>query len=511
MKNEEYSNFQSDLAKATRMLGAPEEIMVVMSRMLGEHLGASRCAYADVNKDGDRFTILHDYTDGCSSTVGNYHLSLFGPRAVATLQSGHTLIVRSVETELTPAEGADMFTAIGIQAIVTCPLVKDGSLRAMMAVHQTTPRDWTASEVGVVQEVVERCWAAIERRRAEASLRESTAQLVESEARFRQLAEAVNEVFFLCDPQFKELFYVSPAYKDMFGRSCESLYADARSFGEAIHPHDRERAFAAIAPLGTMIPFDVEYRVVRPDGSERTIWARGYPIYNSAGAIYRFAGVAEDITERKRAEEEVRVSEQRFQALEQNSWDAVHLLSADGVILWESPSVIRVLGYQPEELVGRNSFDLIHPDDVPLASERFGPVASTPGLTLTAEVRVRHKNGSWPWMDCIATNLLDHPAVRAIAVNYRDITERRSLEAQFQQAQKMEAVGRLAGGVAHDFNNLLTVILGYCELLLANLDPAMRAKPTLDKFRKPARGRRRSRANCSPSAAKRSSSRRCWT
>ena len=126
--------------------------------------------------------------------------------------------------------------------------------------------------------------------------------LRESEARFRQLAEAIHEVFFLCDPQMTEMFYVSPAYEDIFGRSCESLYASPQSFGEAIHPDDRARAFAAFAPQGTIVPFDVEYRVVRPDGSERSIRARGFPIYDDAGAIYRFAGIAEDITERKTLE-----------------------------------------------------------------------------------------------------------------------------------------------------------------------------------------------------------------
>src|SRR5688572_5346595 len=99
-RKSEDSRFMTELVQATRMLAAPDEIMTVTSRMLGRHLCASRCTYADVDTDGDQFTILHDYTDGCPSTVGHYHLSLFGPRAVATLRSGQTLIVRSVEAEL---------------------------------------------------------------------------------------------------------------------------------------------------------------------------------------------------------------------------------------------------------------------------------------------------------------------------------------------------------------------------------------------------------------------------
>ncbi len=176
-QSEEYFRFLNDLVEATRTLADPEQIMAVMARMLGEHLHASRCAYADVEQDGEQFTILHDYTDGCASTVGRYKLSLFGARAVATLHRGETLIIRNVEAELLPGDGADMFNAIGIQAIITCPLVKEGGLRAMMAVHQTKPRDWKAGEIAIVQDVVERCWATIERRTAEETIQQLNVQL----------------------------------------------------------------------------------------------------------------------------------------------------------------------------------------------------------------------------------------------------------------------------------------------------------------------------------------------
>jgi PAS domain S-box-containing protein len=176
-ESEEYFHFLNDLSEATRTLADPAQIMSVMARMLGQHLHASRCAYADVARDGEQFTIVHDYTDGCASTVGNYQLTLFGARAVATLHSGQTLVIRNVETELAPDEGADMFNAIGIKAIITCPLVKEGDLRAMMAVHQTTPRDWKEGEIAIVQDVVERCWATIERRTAEEQIHQLNNEL----------------------------------------------------------------------------------------------------------------------------------------------------------------------------------------------------------------------------------------------------------------------------------------------------------------------------------------------
>ena len=176
-ESEERFRFLNDLSEATRRLADPDQIMAVTARMLGQYLRASRCAYADVEQNGERVTVLDDYIDGCASMAGTYQLSLFGARAVATLHSGQTLIIRNVQEELLPGEGADMFNATGIGALISCPLVKDGSLRAMMAVHQTTPRDWKAGEITIVQDVVDRCWATIERRTAEKNIRQLNAEL----------------------------------------------------------------------------------------------------------------------------------------------------------------------------------------------------------------------------------------------------------------------------------------------------------------------------------------------
>lgn len=192
-ESEENFRFLNDLGEATRAQTDAEQIMAVMAQMLGEHLGVSRCAYADVEEDSEHFTILHDYTDGCASTVGRYQLSFFGPRAVSTLRGGQTLIIRHVQEELSTEGGAEMFHAIGIQAIITCPLVKEGRLRGLMAVHQATPRDWQPGEIALVQDVAERCWATIERRIAEEELHKLNAVLEQRVAERTAQLESANQ------------------------------------------------------------------------------------------------------------------------------------------------------------------------------------------------------------------------------------------------------------------------------------------------------------------------------
>ncbi len=190
-----------------------------------------------------------------------------------------------------------------------------------------------------------------ERKRAEEKLRES-------EERFRELAETVQEVFWMNDPVKKQVLYVSPAYEKIWGRSCASLYESSGTWLEAIHPDDRERILHAAATKMMRGDYNETYRVLRPDGSLRWIQDRAFPVYGAAGQVRRIVGTASDIT------------------------------------------------------------------------------------------------------------------------------ERRQLEEQFHQSQKMQAIGQLAAGVAHDFNNILAAILGNVQLALQDTASEHPARSSLDEIRK---------------------------
>ena len=165
--------------------------------------------------------------------------------------------------------------------------------------------------------------------------------------------------------------------------------------------------------------------------------------------------------------------EKHFRALIEGAHDIVVLLALDGSIVYQSPATERVLGYSPEELVGTNVLDIVHPEDRERAATVLSqwPREESEPLPL-APFKVRHKDGTWRVIEAIGRSAEEDPR-QGMIVNARDITERvraqeklLETEAKLRQAHKMEAVGRLAGGIAHDFNNVLTAIYGYADLLL---------------------------------------------
>ena len=306
----------------------------------------------------------------------------------------------------------------------------------------------------------------------EAEVGSRTAALVESEARFRQLAETIHEVFFLTDPHMMQMFYVSPAYEDIFGRSCDSLYANPRSWSEAIHSDDRDRVFRELAPQGTLVPFDVEYRIGRPDGSQRSIRARGFPIFNDAGEIYRFAGIAEDITERltlaaQRADAERR-SALAVDAGQMGTFDLD--LATDTSV--RSLRHDQIFGYST--LQGEWGTKSLHacvvPEDLAAVHLAFEDASRTGVFSL--ECRIRWPDTTLHWIS--AQGRVDREAhgvpVRILGIVH-DATDRKRSEAELRTAKDAAEVANQAkseflANMSHEIRTPMNGVIGMTDLVL---------------------------------------------
>ncbi len=233
---------------------------------------------------------------------------------------------------------------------------------------------------------------------------------------------------------------------------------------EHLHPEDRERVLGEQA-----LPFPNDrllrkYRLRHKDGSYRWIRDETRLLRGADGRPVEAIGSWSDITEHKRMEEALRVSEKRFRALIENSSDGIVLLNAEGDSLYVSPSTSRILGYTSEELVGAGiRLDLVHPDDVQSARAVMTELVQHPGKIVTAQYRFRHKDGSWRWLEATASNQLDEPSVGAIVSNFRDITEHKRAEDEVRrQASRAEALAQTAARLNAE-RDLDAVMQAACE------------------------------------------------
>jgi PAS domain S-box-containing protein len=219
--------------------------------------------------------------------------------------------------------------------------------------------------------------------------------------------------------------------------------------------------------------YQIDHRIVRPDGVLRIVHEQATILFDEAGNAVKALGTVQDITERKQAEEEVRHWKERYETLTRASgqiifdWDYV-----TGRIAFGGDSE-RMLGYPPEHLNGtmEDWITHIHPEDVSYFEREMDRQAQTKG-TAQVEYRLRRADGTYFVVKDTGYPMLDeNGAITRVLGSITDISSERALEIQLRRSQKMEAFGKLAGGVAHDFNNLLTVITGYNEVVMSETPP----------------------------------------
>ncbi len=203
---------------------------------------------------------------------------------------------------------------------------------------------------------------------------------------------------------------------------------------------------------------------------------------------WQYQVIYQNVTERKRMEEALRKREEYFRELVENISDIIVTMDEGGTITYVSPSVERIAGYRPDELIGTCFLDIFISEDLPAAFSEYARAMISRDVALPSSFRIRHNNGAILVMEGVCKNLLHNPAIASFVANIRDVTEKRrtekervGLEAKLQLAQKMEAIGALAGGVAHDFNNLLAGIQGHVTMCLLHSE---RTHPNYERLKR---------------------------
>jgi len=295
--------------------------------------------------------------------------------------------------------------------------------------------------------------------------------LAESEARYRLLVESASDGIYRIDPH--GIFtYANPVASRLLGFKADEAGIVGRMYLDFVRrDHHAQGIELYKRQMTERIPVTYwEFPAIAVDGRELWI-GQNVHIEQRDGRVVSLFAVARDITERKNAELALRESEERHRFLAENSTDMLARTLPNGTILYTSPVCLELLGFPAEELVGRSVFEFCHTDDLEIVRAASARLLGHHGIE-TFTYRVRRRDGHYVWFETTSQAVRDAKtgmAAEVLSVS-RDVTERRRMEEELRQAQKMEAVGQLAGGVAHDFNNLLTSIRGFSDLLARSVE-----------------------------------------
>ena len=316
------------------------------------------------------------------------------------------------------------------------------------------------------------------------AIRRDFAGRARAESELNRFFDLSIDLFVIATPdgRFKRM---SPAVKDILGYTVEEGLA--LDYMQMQHPDDLARTHEVVdrqVVLGERVD-NFESRFRHKDGTYRMLsWrsraqdgllyatARDVTDAAAAGEALRAAKeqlelrVAERTRELARANESLSTSERRFRALIEHGSDSIAMIDKNSRIIYLSPAVANIEGYQPEELLGRLSTDATHPDDLPVVGAAVEKLLKEPGKPISLVWRRRHKDGRWIWLEGVATNMLDDPSVGAIVINYRDITERLDNESRLgEQMQRLALMARITRGIGErqDLRSIFQVVLGSIE------------------------------------------------
>jgi PAS domain S-box-containing protein len=361
-----------------------------------------------------------------------------GPTGNA-LRAGRVFIANDFMNDPATAPWREAARKAGVRASGAFPIHRAGAVVAALNVYAAQAGYFDEEVVRLLEEMALDVSFALDN--ADRAQRDALAmaKLAESEERFRQIADNIREVFWLTDPAKNRMLYISPAYEEIWGRSRQSLYESPWSWAEAIHPEDRERVLQAAKDRQTRGDYAEEYRICRPDGAIRWIRDKAFPVPDANGTVVRVAGVAEDITERKKIEDELKGNEARYRELFEANPYPMWVYDLDTLrFLAVNDAAILHYGYTREEFLAMTIEEIRPPDEIPKLLSHIGRGRS--GYDHAGVWRHRKKNGEIILVE-INSHTLTFNGHRAELVLAQDVTSQMlAKERLTEQEEKFRAL-----------------------------------------------------------------------
>ncbi len=401
--------------------------------------------------------------------------------------SGEPLVIRDARQD--PRVRDNLAIAeLGVLAYLGIPLLSGtGHVLGSFCVIDGEPRRWTDDQVETMRELAASAMTEIELRGEIARHRLTQQVLYRCETHYRAIVDMLRDGVAVLDDTGC-VTWVNPSAAQMLGCAEEELLG--HSLLDFVAEVDREQTRPHFA-AGTSVGDEAEIRLRHRTGSEVWVYARCIGSLREADRSQGVVLIYTDISARKRAEEALRESEAKFRAIFEQTHLGFLRLELNGDLAEANPAFRDLLGFRPDELAGRPFTDLVYPEDRPAHLAAFSRLSRGLQDHYHLEKRLQSRDGTPTWVHVTSFLVRDARGEPRFAVKMvEDIRERRRFEEamahsqeQLRHMQRIESVGRLAGGVAHDFNNMLAIILGYSEMLLQRLPESSPLHPIVEEIR----------------------------
>lgn len=254
-------------------------------------------------------------------------------------------------------------------------------------------------------------------------------ELIDAKIMLDKTFESLEEAVFIIDPQERTILTCNPAVRHIFGYEKEDLIGKSTSLLHVDETSYEKFGKESLQVLNKEGVYYTEFEMRRSDGAIFATENTVTEIHDSDGNRSGIVSVVRDITGRKKAEQQLKQSEERFRKLIEHAPDGLVLIGKQNTFTYISPSAYKIFGYTPGEMLSiLNPDELTHPDDLPMVYTILEELMRNPSEIQTLMYRFRHKNGSWRWIESTFSNLFSVPGVESIVINFRDITERKELE-----------------------------------------------------------------------------------